>query len=98
MDYYDIQYMRPITKESETSIKDKKMIEFLNSIKSTSLRRILRYYVEDKCYKENPYYSVKHLKEDFKEYERSKSDYYFLPKMNERLEGILKMLLDEYKY
>ena len=92
MNKLDIEYTDIIKPDSDTRIKDKKLIEFLNSIKSGKLRRILRYYIEDRCFFEN--YRYETLVCEFKEYLSDKNtNNYFLPDMNDRLEEILKMLL-----
>lgn len=95
MGYYEIEYMKEITPYTETNIKDKKLIEFLNSLKSSKLRRYLREYLEDKCYFRT--YTYDDLKEDFKYHIENDKDKYFLPGFNERLEGILNDLLLKYK-
>ena len=88
----DIEYTDKIKPDSDTRIKDRKLIEFLNSIKSGKLRRILRYYIEDRCFFEN--YRYETLRDEFDKYLKDKDNHsYFLPDMNDRLEGILKMLL-----
>ena len=91
MDYYE----KIIDGFTVTNIKDQKLIDFLNNLKSIKLRRILREYLEQKCFFE--YYTIKDLKEDFKRHEENDVDKYFLPNMNDRVEGILKMLLDNYR-
>ena len=91
MGYYEIEYMKEITPYTETNIKDKKLIEFLNSLKSTKLRRLLRGYLEDKCYFNN--YTYDNLKADFKYHMENDKGNYFLPNFNDRLENILIMLL-----
>ena len=91
MGYYEIEYMKEITPYTETYIKDEKLIEFLNSLKSTKLRRILREYLEDKCYFKT--YTYDNLKADFKYHVENDKGNYFLPDFNDRLENILNMLL-----
>ena len=95
MDYYDIEYMKEINSDTETYIRDKKLVDFLNSLKSTKLRRILREYLEQKCYTE--YYTYDNLVKDFKYHVENDTDKYFLPGFNDRLEDILNMLLLRYE-
>ena len=90
MDDLDQEFMKPIDRFSDTSIRDKKIIDFLNNLKSSKLRRILRNHLEKKCYFEN--YTYDDLKRDFKHHVENDNDY-FLPGFNDRLEKILKMLL-----
>jgi len=91
MYYQDIEYMKPITSGTETYIKDKKMIDFLNSLKSSKLRRILRSYVEEKCLFKD--YTYDNLVEDFKYHMEHDTGNYFLPEFNDRLENIMEMLI-----
>ena len=97
MDRIDMLYMEEIDPFTETNIKDKNLIMFLNNLKSKKLRRILRKYIEKKCYFE--LYSLDDLEREFKNHYENDNGKYFLPDMNDRLEDILKMLLlkgDQY--
>ena len=78
---------------SDTNIKDKDAVAFINSIKSLKLRRIVRNHFENECYFIN--YTLKMFKEDFKEYLKDETNHrYFLPGLNDRTENILKKLLN----
>ena len=87
-------FMNPIDGYSDTSIRDKKLIDFLNNLKSKKLRKILRNYLEDKCFFEQ--YTYDDLKRDFKNHIENDKNKYFLPDFNDRLEDILYTLLLKY--
>ena len=87
----DFKYMEEITWETETHIKDKALIDFLNSLKSKKLRRILRYYLEERNYWER--YNLEDLKRDFYKYLKEDTEKHFLPDLNDRLEDIMILLL-----
>lgn len=84
---------------TDTSIKDKKAIEFINNIKSLKLRSIVRNHFEYKCGMIDTWYSVEDFKEEFVTYLNKKDNiYYLLPGLNDRYESILKKLLGLEKW
>lgn len=89
----------PITKYSDTAIKDQKVIDFINNIKSVHLRSIVRNHFEHECEMINSYYSLDNFKEDFTSYLNNKeAKYYFLPGLDSHYESILKKLLGLEKW
>ena len=89
MDYFN----KNITVWSDTSIRDDKVIDFINNIKAIRLKRIIREHFEHKCYFTN--YTLDDFREEFKKYLEDKDDMYrFLPGLDSKYENILKMLLE----
>ena len=81
-----------IDRWSDTNISDKDAKDFINNIKSDTLRGIVRNHFEHECY--NGLYTLNDFKRDFKKYLKDKDrKHYFLPGLNDRYENILKMLL-----
>ena len=84
---------------TDTNIRDRKTIEFINNIKSLRLKSIVRNYFEYKCGMIDSWYSVEKFKEEFIKYLNDKNTtYYFLPGLNEHYEDILKKLLKIEKW
>lgn len=84
---------------ADTSIRDKKVIEFINNIKCLRLKSIVRNHFEYKCNMINEWYSVENFKEEFIKYLNNKdAKYYFLPGLNDHYEDILKKLLKIEKW
>ena len=77
---------------TETNIKDKKTIEFINNIKSRRLKGIVRKHFEHECYFKH--YTLQDFRKEFIDYLNDKeAKYYFLPGLNDHYEDILKYLL-----
>ena len=82
---------------SNTSIRDQKTKDFINSINSKYLRSIIREHFEHECYFR--YYNIDDFKKEFIEYLNDKSiNHYFLPGLNDHYEDILKKLLGIEKW
>ena len=84
---------------SDTKIRDKKAIEFINNIKSLKLRSIVRNHFETQCSLYDQWYSLEDFKNNFKSYLGGKNNnYYFLSGLNDHYEDILKKLLGIEKW
>jgi len=81
-----------ITEYTDTAIKDKDTIDFINNIISIKLQRIVRERFEERCWFDSSY-NLKVFREEFKVYLKQDSTSYFLPGLDERTENILKKLL-----
>ena len=57
-----------IDRFTDTNIRDRKTIEFINDIKSLRLKSIVRNYFEYKCGMIDSWYSVEKFKEEFIKY------------------------------
>ena len=93
----DRYFATKITPWSDTNIRDQKIIDFINNIKSEYLRSIIREHFEHECYFKN--YTLEIFKKEFKEYLDDKNiGHYFLPGLNSHYEDILKKLLGIEKW
>ena len=88
----DRYLMSKITPWSDTSIKDQKIVDFINNIRAEKLRGIVREYFEHECYFRS--YTLEDFRKEFIRYLKGENnDYRFLPGLGNHYEDILKMLL-----
>lgn len=81
-----------------TAIRDKKTIDFINSIKSRYLRAMIRNHFEHECSMRKTYYDLEDFKKEFKSYLDHKELGYFIYGLNDHYEDILKKLLGLEKW
>jgi hypothetical protein len=90
-------YNNPINPYSDSCIKDNEIVNFINRIRKTSLRKVVRLYFEDKCYWGR--YTLDDFKREFTEYYNDKNKTnYFCEGMDEDKEEILAKILGLKKW